>query len=392
MTPGNRRFLRALVVLLCCLALPAVPRAESPGDIQEKLDARRGEIKNLESREKDVVAEMEAASRTASEAREKIRVIRADMDALSEKIVENEAAVRDIRATLPGLTERAGKRLAAYYRLSRTGTAPFLFSSGSLYDLAVRQRALTAVLAADQRLFADLSGKREALDRAKAGLVAEKQHLAALTAGLETQVQSHEAERAKKEALAALIRQDRTLVLAAARALEEAARHLAEELAAREKPSSPPPPRMVPEGAEGLAALKGRLLFPVEGGRLASAFGSHTDPRTGIQQFRSGVIIAATPGDPVRAVFGGKVVYSGWFSGYGNMIIIDHGQGYFTVCAHAEDLFKEKGDPVESGEVVGTVGDTGVTVEPGLYFELRLHQTPLDPALWLQMTGKGSAS
>ncbi|MFH2100001.1 MAG: M23 family metallopeptidase, partial [Pseudomonadota bacterium] len=116
------------------------------------------------------------------------------------------------------------------------------------------------------------------------------------------------------------------------------------------------------------------------------------NPRTGIQQFRSGVIIAATPGDPVRAVFGGKVVYSGWFSGYGNMIIIDHGQGYFTVCAHAEDLFKEKGDPVESGEVVGTVGDTGVTVEPGLYFELRLHQTPLDPALWLQMTGKGSAS
>jgi murein hydrolase activator len=78
------------------------------------------------------------------------------------------------------------------------------------------------------------------------------------------------------------------------------------------------------------------------------------------------------------------ILYAGWFKGYGKMIIIDHGQHYYTVYAHAEELFKDKGDSVESGEVIATVGDSGSISGPELYFEVRHYGKPVDPLEWIR--------
>ena len=122
--------------------------------------------------------------------------------------------------------------------------------------------------------------------------------------------------------------------------------------------------------------------MPVKG-KITYFFGPYTNEKFGVVNFRSGVIIKAERGEPIRAVHDGRILYASWLKGYGNMIIIDHGESYYTVYAHAEELFATKGDIIEKGEVVATVGDTGSLIEPGLHFEVRHHGKPVDPLQWI---------
>jgi septal ring factor EnvC (AmiA/AmiB activator) len=124
------------------------------------------------------------------------------------------------------------------------------------------------------------------------------------------------------------------------------------------------------------------LPLPVDG-KIITKFGPFRNEDFNVMNFRSGIDIQADRGEPVRAVHGGKVLYAGWFKGYGNMIIIDHGGSYYTVYANNEELFKEEGSAVEAGEVIATVGDTGSSLGPKLYFELRYHGKPVDPMEWI---------
>jgi septal ring factor EnvC (AmiA/AmiB activator) len=125
------------------------------------------------------------------------------------------------------------------------------------------------------------------------------------------------------------------------------------------------------------------LIQPVNG-RIVSLYGPYKNPKYNITNFRSGIDITADNGEPVRSVFKGKVLYASWFKTYGNMIIIDHGKNYYTVYAHLEEAFKAKGDVVETGEVIATVGDTGSMTGAKLYFEVRHHGKPVNPIPWLK--------
>ena len=131
------------------------------------------------------------------------------------------------------------------------------------------------------------------------------------------------------------------------------------------------------------AALKGLLMMPVKG-KIVSFFGHYKDRRFNVTQFQSGINIRADRGEPIRAVYSGQTLFSSWFKGFGNMIIIDHGDHYYTVYAHLEEQFKSKGDPVEAGEVIATVGDTGSLTGAGLHFEVRHHGKPMNPLGWIK--------
>ena len=123
--------------------------------------------------------------------------------------------------------------------------------------------------------------------------------------------------------------------------------------------------------------------MPVKG-KIISFYGPYKNTKFNVVNFRSGINIKADRGEPIRSVFAGITLYSRWFKGYGNMIIIDHGSNYYTVYAHVEELFKQKGDRVETSEVIATVGDTGSIYGSRLYFEVRNHGKPMDPLLWIK--------
>lgn len=153
------------------------------------------------------------------------------------------------------------------------------------------------------------------------------------------------------------------------------------------KPGDPAtPPRAkaerVPEptAVAGLfSTLRGRLALPVRG-ELTARFGS---PRLDGGPPFKGLLVAATAGSQVRTVAAGRVVYADWLRGFGNLLIVDHGEGYMSLYGYNESLLKQVGDEVGGGEAVATVGNSGGSGESGLYFELRHQGRPFDPLTWV---------
>ena len=113
-------------------------------------------------------------------------------------------------------------------------------------------------------------------------------------------------------------------------------------------------------------------------------FGRQVDAAFGTQTFHPGVVFDAPQGMPVEAVARGSVRFAGWFRGYGRLVILDHGDGYFTVTGHLDTLDVAVGDTVAGRQRIGNVGETGSLSGPRVYFEVRKGGKALDPADWLR--------
>jgi hypothetical protein len=116
---------------------------------------------------------------------------------------------------------------------------------------------------------------------------------------------------------------------------------------------------------------------------ISSAFGLRTSPFSGEHEQHEGLDIPAQTGSPILATGNGKVIYAGFASGYGNMVEIDHGQGYATRYGHAQTLLVKTGDEVKQSQAIATVGSTGKSTGPHLHFEVSLNKIPFDPKIML---------
>ena len=125
------------------------------------------------------------------------------------------------------------------------------------------------------------------------------------------------------------------------------------------------------------ASLQHRLPWPVSG-KIARKYGQLYDGRL----VSNGVFITASLNTAVRTIAAGKIIFSNWLRGYGNLIIVSHGGGYMTLYAHNNSLVKQVGELVKAGEEIAIVGNSGGLATPGLYFEIRDHGKTRDPALW----------
>jgi septal ring factor EnvC (AmiA/AmiB activator) len=131
--------------------------------------------------------------------------------------------------------------------------------------------------------------------------------------------------------------------------------------------------------AGNFSRMKGRLRLPVRG-ELVGRYGAQRAAGTASAK---GVFIRAPGGEPVRAVAPGRVVYADWMRGFGNLLIVDHGDAFLSIYGNNESLLKQSGDAVMLGEAVATVGQSGGNEETGLYFELRHLGRPFDPLSWV---------
>lgn len=132
---------------------------------------------------------------------------------------------------------------------------------------------------------------------------------------------------------------------------------------------------------ESFRSLRGKLRLPVRG-ELTLRFGA---PRGAAGTEAKGVFIRAPEGQPVRAIAKGQVVYADWMRGFGNLLIVDHGENYLSIYANNESLLKEPGDAVEPGEPIATTGSSGGNEETGLYFEMRHLGRAFDPLSWVRL-------
>jgi len=159
-------------------------------------------------------------------------------------------------------------------------------------------------------------------------------------------------------------------------------------LAGRTEEPAPPAPgaeHYEPPAATHFARLRGKLVLPVQGS-IGSRYGSARLAEDGQAQAGApawkGLFIRASAGSPVHAVAAGRVVFADWLRGFGNLLILDHGEGFLSVYANNETLLHGVGDQITGDEVIASVGNTGGNAQSGLYFEMRYQGRPFDPLSW----------
>jgi len=327
------------------------------------------------------------SERAISDANRALAELENERQALQRDSSALEARERALKTKLAEQQDALGRVLAARHennapdalRLVLSGQDPAEVTR-KLYYLSGVSRAVAELVEQFRSGLVDLAQVR-AQTRQKAARLAEVEK--AQRADRERIVAERAERRRVLARIAGEIRHDRKEI-GALRADEARLSRLVEEigrvLAAR--PRGYAHIERVPELGSASGAfdeLRGKLRLPVRG-ELTRRFG--TPRKTGGTSLK-GIFIRAPEGRPVRAIAAGQVVFADWMRGFGNLLIIDHGEGYLSVYANNESLLKQVGDVVAPGEPVATVGATGGNQESGLYFELRHLGKPFDPLTWV---------
>lgn len=373
--------MRAARVLAAALAglgaLAEAKEAPAPAERLREVEAARARgaqlLADVEARRRavlDVVEEAERTRRAAEAAARKASKAVAAAEGAVRRAQADEAVVEGERRLA---AEEVGPRLRLRYRLRGASYVQTLVTAPTLGDFLWRRRMVDRVLKGDLASLARLEETRRAAVAAREAVEAERAILLEAQAEAQAKAEVAEAEaEAQRALLAGLSRRKATHE----RTLAELERSREALLATLEA---------LPDAAGGLGgfgARKGRLPRPVAG-RVEVRFGRRVDPKFRTVIRHKGLDIRAERGAAVRAVHGANVGFAGWFKGYGNLVVLDHGEGYYTLYAHLDELAVEPGARVREGDTLGTVGDTGSLKGPYLYFEIRSGPKPLNPAVWL---------
>jgi len=391
------RFLLGATLILMIAALPhlAAGQPALDGTSQEAVDRLREEAEALQfnlheqetdldrvkRQEGDVLNALDRTNQTLQRHQRQAAALKVEMEELEQKIASTQAAVQDLAQRIRILEAFLSRRLVALYKISRSGAMHLLLPADSVVGALKRLAAIERILSYDEQSRQTMAAHYAGLQELQAQLMSHQEAKRLRVADYERQTAAVYRERSHREALLARIRSQQEIQRSTIESLKEAARELEREIQSLSRHFEGEVLR-TPASSKPLASMKGLLIFPVKG-KILNSYGPYRYPRLNIQAFRNGIDIAAERGEPVRAVYAGTVLYASWFRAYGNIVVIDHGDHYYTVYAHLEDVFKSVDHKVEAGDVIATVGDSGAMGATGLYFELRHHDRPLDPIEWL---------
>jgi septal ring factor EnvC (AmiA/AmiB activator) len=244
-----------------------------------------------------------------------------------------------------------------------------------------RKRYLAAAVSFDQELVQKLSDEAVLQESIRTDLARKKEEVDEQRKVLSEIQDSIRKEAEKKKQLLASLRQEKESRARALKELEQAALRLQKMMDEISRRSLSKPPD-TPSGT-GFDKLRGKLEWPVRG-EVKGGFGKSRHPEFSAEVFRRGIDIEAPIGEEIRAVEKGKVVFADRFSGYGKMLIVDHGDRYFSIYAHLADILKKNGEMVKRGETLGLVGDSDSLAGARLYFEMRKDGKSIDPLPWFR--------
>jgi len=348
-----------------------VASAARAGEESDPLETQRALVGSLRAQSGNAEAAFSVYAGLARVSAARAAAISAQLRVLANRLAAAEAAEALARAVLESRVERLRPRLLSLYRITQRSPLEVLLPAEDVATFAWRARALSSLVKTDLA----------ALDEMRSVAVFQRTRLDQLDAW-KRQMGSRQAElRAEAEEAASQqteLGEALQLLQAKARAagsvLAELARSRAQLQAVASVLEEPEP--------TGFGALRGKLPLPVPG-NVEVAFGRLVHPKFNTVTVQKGLDIRAVAGAPVKALAPGSVAWSGWLGGYGNLLVLDQGNGYHTIYAHLAEVLRPVGARVFPGEVVGTVGETGSLKGAYLYFEVRRRGLAVDPMPWV---------
>ncbi len=389
--PARAIFLAA--GLACAFSVHAAPK-DDLSSLRDRIRTLQKGVDSAEGKKADATDALKQSEQAISTANRRLRELAQQQEEIGAALEQLQRESRDTQGRIDRQQALLGQ-LLAHYNLHGQHDPLQILLNGQDPNLTARQLHYYTYLS---RARAEMIGSlrddlahSQALTRRNQEKNAELQQVEAEQARQKAQLERD--KEARKTVLARLDRQIATQRHEIGRLQQDEKRltQLIERLSklAHAKPGKPkkgPPLRNqtlpAPEPMDGVfAQFKGKLRLPVRG-ELIGRFGS---PREDGGTTWKGVFIKSPAGQEVRCVANGRVVFSDWLRGFGNIIIVDHGASYMSLYGNNETLYKQAGETVHAGDIIAAVGNSGGIAESGLYFEMRYQSRPFDPLGWIKL-------
>lgn len=370
-------------ILSAILLLSFVLFAVTPA-LADELEEKKQELTNIQQQAEEAQRKAEQARSKERSISEQLRRIQGELDSAQdefesindqlenteEQIQSNTELATRLTAKMQSQTKVLHRRIRDIYKNGQVNYVDVLFGAKDFNDFVSRMDILKRILAYDNALIQSTKADRQELEKAKAQLESDRLKIIDLRK-----------QAAVKRDQVAGRRQERQGVLNAATYEREMAERAYRELIETSKQIETMI-RRIQSGEKNIGGSTGTMVWPAEG-EITSPFGWRVHPIFGTQRLHTGIDIGADYGDATRAADGGVVIHSDWMGGYGNAVIIDHGNGISTLYAHNSQLLVSEGQTVAKGQTVARVGSTGYSTGPHLHFEVRQNGTPVNPLNFL---------
>lgn len=368
------------------------PPLSAEEGITEKIENEKKELEKLKAQiEERRKKSKEAAKKERSilwnieEIDYKLGIMKKELRLLDYQLKKKEGDIVFVNTEINGLKKEIDKksrllkeRLRVVYKNRTGGYLQILFASKDYSTLMRRYKYIKLIVDREAELINSYKDSLNKINNKKIELEKGKEEILYYKGNLTDKEEEIRAEREKKVAILKEVRTEKELYDKLVKELEESASQLSKMIDQLSAAKDKEPVSLSGRFKEEM----GRLRWPING-NIAGYFGKQKHPKFNTFIVRKGIDIAAREGDKIKAVFSGKVVYADWFKGYGMLIILDHDEGYYTVYGNASRLLVSSGDYVAKDHVIAEAGDTGISREGNLYFEIRYKGEPQDPMKWL---------
>lgn len=396
MTAGRSARTFILVAGLACLPATHAAPKEDLSSLRDRIRALQKDVENAEDKKADATDALKQSEQAISTANRRLRELDQRQESVMATLEQVQRESRETQGSI-GRQQILLGRLLYHYHLNGQHDPMKILLNQQDPNQAARQL----------RYYTYLSRARAALIGNLRSNLAHSRELTRLYQEKSTELQQVKSEQARQKAQLELDKKARKDMLARitqkiASQRNEIGRlqrdekrltQLIERLTklARVKPKrenqkkgTPLQNHSIPAPApvdSAFQQLKGKLRLPVRG-ELINRFGS---PREDSGATWKGLFIKSPAGQEVKCIAGGTVVFSDWLRGFGNIVIVDHGDGYMSLYGNNETLYKQAGAAVRAGDTIAAVGNSGGIAETGLYFEIRYQSRPFDPLSWVRL-------
>jgi septal ring factor EnvC (AmiA/AmiB activator) len=347
------------------------PTDERLRRVRERRQSIERDVARLRGQEKSLLADVERLELEVRLRSEQLRETQLVLHRANEQMEATVRRVRELDASVAQARPQLAARARALYKMGELSYVRMLLSVEQPADMLRGYRFVSALARRDREKMAALRANLASLAATRDDLQRKTREALLLRADLDRARRALEIDRQRKSELLTSIVERKETHAAYLQELEEAESKLGQLLSGLGAADLTVP----------ITVFKGALPWPARG-RVRIAFGRHKHPRFETYTLHNGIEIEAPVDAPITAVHDGTVAFADQFLGYGLMVIIDHGGKNHTLYAHLAETRVRPGQHVSAGDVVGTVGASGVD-GPGLYFELRSQGKPQDPQDWL---------
>ncbi|MEH1871447.1 murein hydrolase activator EnvC family protein [Nostoc sp.] len=393
----KKQIFGCLSLAFCCILsiyLTLIPvHATSTGSI----DNLRQQQQQMNQQRQSVVNDRDRLTNLQQEAQKHLTGLKQNLQTTDNYIQESESRLQlatqrldqletDLAVAQRSYQERQIATVARLRYLQRSPASvgwAVLLESENISDFFSRRHQLKLVYQADEQILVKLNQQAKLINQQKTDVEQQKNEIALIREQLLAQKSDYQTQAQSQSELIQRLNSDRLALEAAQNQLERESQNLeiliqqkvAEARATEEAQTKTNSRTVIIRGT-------GVMAYPSDAA-TSSPFGWRIHPILGYRRFHAGLDFAASYGSTIRAADSGRVIFAGWYGGYGRAVIIDHGNGLTTLYGHTSELYVSEGQAVERGQAIAAVGSTGFSTGPHLHFEVRRNGTPVDPANYL---------